>query len=145
MLKIPFRVIIPNTDETLTSAIDLEQIPELIAREKVTAVIHSLPAGQEIPWILGADTVIFFNGKILGKPASQRPGFNIDVGSIGGTVAAHLRIGQRSELYGELAIMLSGSSGDVCSEFAVAHALEGNGTGISSAGGHVHIIFLGGS
>ena len=71
MLKIPFRVIIPNTDETLTSAIDLEQIPELIAREKVTAVIHSLPAGQEIPWILGADTVIFFNGKILGKPENQ--------------------------------------------------------------------------
>ena len=58
MLKIPFRVIIPNVDETLTSAIEIEEIPELLAREKVSAVIHSLPSYQEIPWVLGADTVI---------------------------------------------------------------------------------------
>ena len=68
MLKIPFRVIIPNIDETLTSTIELEQVPELLAMEKVTAVIRSLPAGQEIQWVLGADTVILFEGKIIGKP-----------------------------------------------------------------------------
>lgn len=71
MLKIPFRVIIPNIDETLSSAIELEQVPELLAREKVTAVIHSLPVGQEIPWVLGADTVIIFENEILGKPQDQ--------------------------------------------------------------------------
>ena len=65
MLKIPFRVIIPNIDETLTSTIELEQVPELLAREKVTAVIHSLPAGQEIQWRLGADTVILYEGKVM--------------------------------------------------------------------------------
>ncbi len=67
MLKIPFRVIIPNIDETLSSAVELEQIPELLAREKVAAIIETLK-GQEIPWVLGADTVILFDGKILGKP-----------------------------------------------------------------------------
>lgn len=71
MLKIPFRVIIPNIDETLSSAIDAEQIPELLAQEKVSAVIHSLPAEQEIPWVLGADTVITFGDKILGKPENH--------------------------------------------------------------------------
>ena len=71
MLKIPFRVIIPNIDETLTTAIELEQIPELLAREKVTAVIHAQPAGQEIPWVLGADTLILFENKILGKPQTH--------------------------------------------------------------------------
>ena len=71
MLKIPFRVIIPNIDETLTTAIELEQIPELLAREKVTAVIHAQPAGQEIPWVLGADTLILFEDKILGKPQTH--------------------------------------------------------------------------
>ena len=71
MLKIPFRVIIPNIDETLSSAIEPEQVPELLAREKVTAVIHSLPVGQEIQWILGADTVIYFNGAIIGKPENH--------------------------------------------------------------------------
>lgn len=71
MLKIPFRVIIPNIDETLSSAIDLEQVPELLAREKVTAVIRSLPAGQEIPWVLGADTIIIFENEVFGKPEDQ--------------------------------------------------------------------------
>lgn len=75
MLKIPFRVIIPNIDETLMSAIELEQIPELLAREKVTAVIHTLPANQEIPYVLGADTVIIFNNEIMGKPESQEQAF----------------------------------------------------------------------
>lgn len=71
MLKIPFRVIIPNIDETLVPSIELEQVPELLAQEKVSAVIHSLPVGQEIPWVLGADTVILFDNKILGKPENH--------------------------------------------------------------------------
>jgi len=71
MLKIPFRVIIPNIDETLVPSIEVEQVPELLAQEKVSAVIHSLPTGQEIPWVLGADTVILFEGKILGKPENH--------------------------------------------------------------------------
>lgn len=72
MLKIPYRVIIPNIDETLTTTLDLEQVPELLAREKVTAVIHSLPSGQEIPWVLGADTVILQDNKLLGKPENHQ-------------------------------------------------------------------------
>lgn len=70
MLDIPFQVILPNIDETLTSGVDTEDIPELLAREKVSAVIHSLPSQQEIQWVLGADTVIVKNGRIFGKPQS---------------------------------------------------------------------------
>ena len=70
MLKIPFRVIIPNIDETVLSAIETEQVPELIARQKITEVIHSLPPKQEIPWVLGADTIVTHNGKVYGKPQS---------------------------------------------------------------------------
>lgn len=70
MLDIPFQVILPNIDETLTSSVDTEDIPELLAREKVSAVIHSLPSQQEIQWVLGADTVIVKNGRIFGKPQS---------------------------------------------------------------------------
>lgn len=70
MLDIPFQVILPNIDETLTSSVDTEDIPELLAREKVSAVIHSLPSRQEIQWVLGADTVIVKNGRIFGKPQS---------------------------------------------------------------------------
>lgn len=70
MLDIPFQVILPNIDETLISSVDTEDIPELLAREKVSAVIHSLPSQQEIQWVLGADTVIVKNGRIFGKPQS---------------------------------------------------------------------------
>lgn len=71
LLNIPFKVIIPNIDETISSAIEPEEIPEFLAREKVTAVIHSLPPQQEILWILGADTIILKERKIFGKPDSR--------------------------------------------------------------------------
>lgn len=71
MLNIPFRVIMPNIDETLISGIEAEDVPELLAREKVSAVIHSLPPQQEIQWVLGADTVIVKNNHIYGKPQDQ--------------------------------------------------------------------------
>ena len=71
LLNIPFKVIIPNIDETISSAIEPEEIPEFLAREKVTAVIHSLSPQQEILWILGADTIILKEGKIFGKPDSR--------------------------------------------------------------------------
>ncbi|MCQ2577798.1 MAG: Maf family protein [Treponema sp.] len=71
MLSIPFQVIMPHIDETATNLLEKEQVPELLAREKVTAVLKSLPAGLEIPWVLGADTVILHNDKIYGKPKDQ--------------------------------------------------------------------------
>ena len=69
MLGIPFQVIMPNIDEDIAAAtVDAEEMPELLAREKVAEVLHSLPPAQKIPWILGADPVIAKNGKIYGKP-----------------------------------------------------------------------------
>lgn len=75
-LKIPYRVITSNIDETLTSVLKNEEVPEFLAREKVSAVIKSLPPQQEIQWILGADTIIEFENKIYGKPQNQLEAFN---------------------------------------------------------------------
>ena len=71
MLNIPFRVIMPNIDETITAGLDIDDIPEYLAREKVAEILHSMPAEQEIPWILGADTIIAKDGKLYGKPEDQ--------------------------------------------------------------------------
>ncbi len=71
MLSIPFQVIMPNIDETATNLIELEDVPEFLAREKVTAVLKALPTGLEIPWVLGADTIVLFEGKVYGKPQNQ--------------------------------------------------------------------------
>ncbi len=71
LLGIPFRVIVPNVDETITPTIDTDEVSEFIARQKVSAVLHSLPPRQEIFWILGADTIILKNGRYFGKPEDQ--------------------------------------------------------------------------
>lgn len=71
MLNIPFRVIMPSIDETITAGLETDEIPEFLAREKVIEVVRSLPSEQEISWILGADTIIQKDGKIYGKPESQ--------------------------------------------------------------------------
>ena len=71
LLGIPFRVIVPNVDETITPKIDTDEVSEFIARQKVSAVLHSLPPRQEIFWILGADTIILKNGRYFGKPEDQ--------------------------------------------------------------------------
>ncbi len=75
MLKIPYRVIMPNIDETISTMLSHEEIPELLAREKVLSVIHSLPVGQEIQWVLGADTIVSFEENIYGKPNNQDEAF----------------------------------------------------------------------
>jgi septum formation protein len=71
LLNIPYQVIMPNIDETITEGLVPEEIPELFAREKVAAVVQSLPSDREIQWVLGADTVIIYNNKIYGKPENQ--------------------------------------------------------------------------
>lgn len=69
-LRIPFQVIIPNVNENNTSDKTPMELTESLARSKVSAVVHSLPPKQIIPWVLGADTIVSLNGKNLGKPSS---------------------------------------------------------------------------
>lgn len=71
MLNIPYKVIIPNIEEIIPEDISLQAAPEYLAARKVDAVARSLPAANELPWILGADTLIVAEGKVLGKPKSQ--------------------------------------------------------------------------
>ena len=71
MLNIPFRVIIPELKEKIPDDIETEKIPEFLSVKKVEAVAKSMPAGSEIPWIVGADTLIILNDKIYGKPGTQ--------------------------------------------------------------------------
>ena len=76
LLDIPFVVNPANIDETIPPDIELSKASEYLASRKVDAVIHSYPADQEIPWILGADTTILFDHTIYGKPSSQDEAFS---------------------------------------------------------------------
>lgn len=68
-IGIPFQVIIPEIDESVLEGIELEKISEYLASKKVEYVSKMLPAKQEVPWILGADTIMIMDGKVYGKPA----------------------------------------------------------------------------
>ncbi|MBQ5491849.1 MAG: septum formation protein Maf [Treponema sp.] len=70
-LNIPFIVHPADCDETVKTASDPHEVPELLAAKKVKSVTQVL-AEQEIPWVLGADTMIITSdGTLLGKPADQ--------------------------------------------------------------------------
>lgn len=71
MLDIPFVVHPSNMPEIVPQDIPLEKASEYLAAKKVDAVIHQLPADQEIPWVLGADTSIILDGKLYGKPKDE--------------------------------------------------------------------------
>lgn len=72
MLGIPFQVIMPNIDENVAKAsVGTEELPELLAREKIAAVLHTLSAERKIAWVLGVDTIVVKGNKIYGKPENQ--------------------------------------------------------------------------
>ena len=71
LLNIPFAVNPANIDEVYPDDVAIDSAAEYIAVEKVKAIIKSIPDGQTVPWILGADTVIVFGGRIYGKPSSM--------------------------------------------------------------------------
>ncbi len=74
MLGIPFQVIIPDVDESFSKTEDIVKIPEILAVRKVRAVLASL-AKRQVPWVLGADTLICFNNKLYGKPTGPEEAF----------------------------------------------------------------------
>ena len=72
LLNIPYQVKVSNFDEDYPDNLPLEQVPEFLANRKVETVARTYPAGHEIPWILGADTMVLLNGKLYGKPADNQ-------------------------------------------------------------------------
>jgi len=69
---IPHEVIVSNADETITGEPD-EQVTELALR-KARAVL-SVCGENEI--IIAADTLVFIDGKVLGKPSNATEAFDM--------------------------------------------------------------------
>jgi septum formation protein len=73
MLGIPFSIIPPDIDETRR----LEEPP----REYVLRVSHekAQKVGRHFPdkWVIGADTIVVYKNRILGKPVSEDEAFRM--------------------------------------------------------------------
>jgi septum formation protein len=81
LLGLPFSIMPPSVDETPKPELTLRQNVEDIALRKVQKVIEimkgRLPSVGFPRWILGADTVVSLDGKILGKPAGREDAKNM--------------------------------------------------------------------
>ena len=70
-MGIPFSIVVSNGEEK-ADADDPEQIVEKLSRAQAGNVAQMLKNEKEPCLILGADTVVAFNGKILGKPRDKK-------------------------------------------------------------------------
>jgi septum formation protein len=66
MLGIPFRVVVPEVDESLRTGEAPEAYVVRLAREKAAAVAER----ERGSLVLGADTTVEVRGQVLGKPQS---------------------------------------------------------------------------
>jgi septum formation protein len=66
-----FEVIVSNTDETFPPDLPLPQIPIYIAEQKAYAVSQAVFAKQANGCIIAADTIVYIDGQILGKPTTR--------------------------------------------------------------------------
>lgn len=71
MFNIPFQVMMPEINEKDLEGIPVTNIPDFLARKKVDSIVKKLTVEREIPWVLGADTIIDLNGEIFGKPENH--------------------------------------------------------------------------
>ena len=72
MLGIDFEVKTVEVEE-LENFDPPEKLPELNARIKAQAVA----AGEKDPWVIGADTMIIFDGRAVGKPRDLSDAFKM--------------------------------------------------------------------
>lgn len=70
-LNIPFQVKLSPEEEKIPEDIEKEKVPEYLAINKVKSVEKAYFADREIPWIFGADTMVYLDGELLGKPADS--------------------------------------------------------------------------
>lgn len=70
-LNIPFRVKLSPEEEIIPEDMEKEKVPEYLAINKVKSVEKAYFADREIPWIFGADTMVYLDGELLGKPADS--------------------------------------------------------------------------
>ncbi|MDR1469575.1 MAG: Maf family protein [Spirochaetaceae bacterium] len=63
-IGIPFTVVKPDADETVPKTVSPEMLPAYLARKKALSVAGNVSGG----FVLGADTVVLFGGRVYGKP-----------------------------------------------------------------------------
>jgi len=67
-MGIPYEIVVSKVDERGVGGMPPFQLVQALAKIKAEAVIKDLPVKQEDFLVIGADTIVVLNNKILGKP-----------------------------------------------------------------------------
>ncbi len=83
-VKIPCKVISPNFAEDYSPPIPAEDLVTGIARKKVEIILEHFKT-ESPRWVLGADTIVEVDGRLLGKPGNPEEAEAM-LGSLSGKV-----------------------------------------------------------
>ena len=74
ILDIPFKIMVSDADESADSTLPPYFIAEMLSLKKASAVAKNVNTHA---LIIGADTIVYSDGKILGKPKDDSDAFNM--------------------------------------------------------------------
>lgn len=72
--EIPFRVVVPDADESFSTEMEVQKIPIYIAQQKVLAVKQLLANDKSLTdddIILAADTIVVLGNQVINKPVDR--------------------------------------------------------------------------
>ena len=70
LIGLPFKTIPSNLEEHIDKSLELDLALEKLAMEKAKKVSQTLKKSEKT-WVFGADTVIFLDNEVLGKPKDR--------------------------------------------------------------------------
>ncbi|MBU7318939.1 Maf family protein [Paenibacillus oleatilyticus] len=79
-LQLPFVVQASDADETTAPGLTPSQIVEELSRRKALAVLSRLKADDSVPEdgvLIGSDTIVVWQGEVLGKPQDEADAFRM--------------------------------------------------------------------
>jgi septum formation protein len=76
-LGLPYEVIVSDVDETVQAGRTPSEIVEELSLRKANAVRERMQAIGKSGIIIGSDTIVVFQGQVLGKPADEQDSFRM--------------------------------------------------------------------
>jgi septum formation protein len=76
-LGLPFKIIVSDADEHTAPTMTPAEIVETLSMRKAQAVFDRLKGREKEGIIIGSDTIVVFEGKVLGKPEDEQDAFQM--------------------------------------------------------------------